>query len=155
MPKSLGLLLVGASLLGLGFAMGAAFIPINKNLWTPSYVFFTTGWALLFLAAFHAALDESPPGFKTVARRACLPLTIYGMNALFLFVCSGVVARLLQAVHIAGGTAPVSLKEKAFEAIATLPLSPKNASLAFALLFNLAMFAVAWVMWRKRWFVKV
>jgi predicted acyltransferase len=76
------------------------------------------------------------------------------MNALFLFVCSGVIARIIQTIHIAGSIAPVSLKEKAFQAIASLPLSPENASLAFALLFNLAMFAVAWAMWRKQWFVK-
>jgi predicted acyltransferase len=154
-PKSLGLALAGLMMLGLGAWMGAVFIPINKNLWTPSYVVFTTGWALLLLAAFHAALDEARPAFRVAARQACLPLTIYGMNALFLFVCSGVVARVIQSVHVTGGTGTATLKEKAFEAIATLPLSPANASLAFALLFNLAMFAIAWVMWRKQWFVKV
>ena len=42
-----------------------------------------------------------------------------------------------------------------FEAVATLPLAPANASLLFAVLFNLAMFSVAWAMWRKQWFVKV
>jgi predicted acyltransferase len=154
-PKSLALLLAGLILLGIGAGMGAVLIPINKNLWTPSYAIFTAGWSCVFLAAFHAALDEAPSAITAVARRACLPLTIYGMNALFLFVCSGVIARLLQSVHVAGSTAPVTLKERAFEAIATLPLSLENASLVYASLFNLAMFAVAWAMWRKKWFVKV
>lgn len=154
-PKSLGLLLVGLALLGLGAGMGAFFIPINKNLWTPSYVLFTSGWACLFLAAFHAALDEAPAGVRDAARRVCLPLTIYGMNALFLFVCSGVVARVLQTVRIASPAGPLSLKERAFEVLARLPISPENASLAFAVLFDLAMYAVAWVMWRKKWFIKV
>ena len=81
------------------------------------------------------------------ARKLCLPLTIYGMNALAMFVFSGFVARVLQGFHVGG----VSLKEKAFQA---LPLAPVNASLAFALLFDLAMFAVAWALWRKRWFIK-
>ncbi len=155
LPKSLGLLLAGLVLLGLGAWLGSVFIPINKNLWTPSYSMFTTGWALLFLAAFHAALDEAPSAFQTAARRVCLPLTIYGMNALFLFVCSGVIARIIQLVHVAGPTAPMTLKEKAFETLATLPISPVNASLTFAVLFNLVMFTVAWAMWRKQWFVKV
>jgi len=154
-PKSHGLLLAGLALLGLGTGLGAFFIPINKNLWTPSYVLFTSGWAGLFLAAFHAVLDEAPAAVREASRRLCLPLTIYGMNALFLFVCSGVVARVLQTVTIAGPAGPVSLKEGAFEALARLPISPENASLAFALLFNLAMYGVAWAMWRKKWFVKV
>ncbi|MBL0313341.1 MAG: DUF1624 domain-containing protein [Holophagaceae bacterium] len=153
--KSLGLLAVGVLILGLGAWMGAILIPINKNLWTPSFVLSTGGWSLVFLAVFHAALDEAPPGFLLATRRACLPLTIYGMNALFLFVFSGIVARMLQSIHIAGGATPMTLKEKLFEAITTLPLSPENASLLFAVVFNLAMFAVAWVMWRKKWFVKV
>ena len=153
--KSLGLLLAGILLLGLGAALDAWFLPINKNLWTPSFTLFTGGWSLVFLAAFHAALDEAPPTFRMQARRVCLPLTIYGMNALFLFVFSGIIGRVLQSVHVSGGTSSVTLKERMFMGIATLPLSPENVSLSFALLFNLAMFAVAWVMWRKKWFVKV
>ena len=149
--KSLGLLLAGMAFLGAGAWLGAHAIPINKNLWTPSYSIFTAGWSLLFLAAFRAALDEAPPAVAVVARRICLPLTIYGMNALFLFVFSGLVGRLLQSIR--AGAVP--LKTRMFDAIAALPLTPENASLAFAVLFNLAMFAVAWAMWRKKWFVKV
>jgi predicted acyltransferase len=77
------------------------------------------------------------------------------MNALFLVVLSGLVGRILQSVHLAAGAAPVTLKEWLFSGIARLPLSPENASLGFALLFNLGTFAVAWAMWRKKWFVKV
>ncbi len=153
--KSLGLLLAGLVLLGLGAGLGVVLIPINKSLWTPSYALFTAGWSALFLAAFQAALDEAPLPFRERARRLCLPLSIYGMNALFLFVFSGVVARVLQSIHVGGGSPPQTLKGKAFEIIATLPLSPANASLTFAVLFNLAMFGVAWFMWRRKWFVKV
>lgn len=149
--KSIGLALAGLAFLGLGYWLGAVFMPLNKNLWTPSYAIFTAGWSLLFLAAFHGALDEAPTAFRTQARRACLPLTIYGMNALFLFVFSGIVARLLQSLQVGGA----SLKARLFEAAAALPLSAENASLLFALLFNLAIFAVAWFMWRRKWFVKV
>ena len=150
--KSLGLLLAGLLLLGLGTGLDAWFLPINKNLWTPSYALFTGGWSCCFLAAFHAALDEAPESFRARARQLCLPLTIYGMNALFLFVCSGVVARVIQTLPAGHG---LTLKEWLFQALARLPLTPVNASLLFALLFNLSMFAVAWLMWRRKWFVKV
>ena len=153
--KSLGLLLGGLLCLGLGLALGALLIPINKNLWTPSYAVFTAGWSLVILAAFHALLDEAPPGLRALARQACLPLTIYGMNALFLFVCSGLIGRLLQAIQVANGAVPMTLKAKLFQDLSALPLSPENASLLFALVFNLVMFTIAWAMWRKQWFVKV
>ena len=154
LPKAAGLLLAGLALLALGWGLGAVLLPINKNLWTPSYAVFTAGWALVFLGAFHALLDEASPPVTRIARRVCLPLTIYGMNALALFVLSGLVGRLLLAVHVAGAAGPITLKEKLFLALATLPLSPANASLAFAVLFNLAIFAVALVLWRKQWFIK-
>ncbi len=149
--KSAGLLLAGLALLGLGAGLARLGLPLNKSLWTPSYTLLTAGWSALFLALFHAALDEAPEGFRTAARRACLPLTIYGMNALFLFVLSGLVGRLLQALRVSG----LPLKQRLFDALAALPLAPENASLLFAVLFNLVMFGVAWFMWRKRWFVKV
>lgn len=151
LPKSVGLLLAGLVFLGVGAALGAWFIPLNKSLWTPSFAIFTAGWALVFLGVFHGLLDEAPASVREPARKLFLPLTIYGMNALFLFVVSGVVARILQGVPAGGG---LTLKEKAFQLLATLPLAPVNASLLFAVLFDLAMFAVAWGMWRKRWFVK-
>ena len=72
------------------------FIPINKNLWTPSYAVFMTGWSLLAFALFHAFLDESAPPLRDRARALCLPLTIFGMNALFIFAFSGLVARFLR-----------------------------------------------------------
>jgi predicted acyltransferase len=154
LPKAAGLLLAGLAFLALGWGLGGVLLPINKNLWTPSYAVFTAGWALVFLGAFHALLDEASPAVTGVARRLCLPLTIYGMNALALFVLSGLVGRLLQAVHVAGAAGPITLKESLFGALAALPLSPANASLAFAVLFNLAIFAVAVVLWRKQWFIK-
>ena len=129
---------------GVGFLVAGLvldmIIPINKNLWTPSYAVFMTGWSLLAFALFHAFLDESAPPLRDRARALCLPLTIFGMNALFIFAFSGLVARFL-------------VKEPLYAPIRALPLAPESASLLFALLFEAAMFAVAWLMWKKRWFV--
>jgi len=134
------LLAAGVIALGAGLVLDVLLMPINKNLWTPAFCVFMTGWSLAFFAGFHAVMDARPLG-----RKALLPLTIYGMNALFIFAFSGFVARILGM----GG-----LKARLFAPLQALPIAPENASLAFAVLFNLAMFAVAWAMWKKKWFVK-
>ena len=130
----------GMAALGLGLLLDELLMPINKSLWTPSYCVFMTGWSLVAIAAFHAVMDA-----RTFGRRALLPLTIFGMNALFIFAFSGFVARLL----VMGDG-----KRALYAPLKALPISPQNASLAFAIAFSLAMFAVAWLMWKKKWFVK-
>jgi predicted acyltransferase len=130
----------GVAALGIGLMLDELVMPINKNLWSPSYCVFMTGWSLAVFAAFHAVMDA-----RTFARRALLPLTIFGMNALFIFAFSGLVARLL----IMGDA-----KRTLYAPLLALPIAPENASLAFAIAFSLAMFAVAWALWKKKWFVK-
>ncbi len=146
----------GIAALLAGLALDTLLMPINKNLWTPSYCVFMTGWSLVVFSAFHAAMDAAPStASRTNARRILLPLTIYGMNALFLFALSGLVARLLGIIRM-GGEAGASLTLKAwlYAPLQPLPIAPENASLLFAIAFDLVMFAVAWAMWKKRWFVK-
>ena len=149
---SITMLVAGVAAVVVGIVLDRMFMPINKNLWTPSYCVFMTGISLVALAAFHAAMDgASSARVRTLARRLALPLTILGMNALFIFAFSGLVGRLLASVRIHG--AP--LKAHLYSPISALPLAPETNSLLYAIAFWLAMFAVAWLMWRKRWFVKV
>jgi predicted acyltransferase len=151
--RSALLALAGALLLALGLVMDRLLMPINKNLWTPSFSVFMAGWALLAFAGFHVLLDAPRrPGLQRVARRLGQPLVIYGMNALFIFALSGLVARLMALKLFNGGTQ--SLKQLLYAPLQALPLSAVNASLLWALLFNAAMFAVAWFMWTRRWFIK-
>lgn len=155
--KTAWMVLAGLACLILGVVLDTLLMPIIKSLWTTSYCVFMTGWALLMFAGFYYALDgngsERARGF---ARGLCKPLVIYGMNALFLFALSGLAARMLGIIKIAlPGATLVSLQAFLYAPIKNLPIAPVNASLLFALLFNLAMFCIAWLMWRKRWFVKV
>ena len=151
MRLSAAMALAGAALVVVGLGLDAAFMPINKNLWTPSYAVFMSGLALMLLALFHALMDETREPARTRARKALLPLTIFGMNALFLFALSGLLGRLLATVRVAPG---VTLKGWLYAPIAAMPVGPENASLCYALLFSALMFAVAWILWKKRWFVR-
>lgn len=151
------LLLGGLACLAVGSICDALVMPINKSLWTPSYAIWMTGWALLAFGTFYWLLDASPDaGLRARARRWSKPFLIYGMNALFIFAFSGLVAKMLGFIKLqqADGSM-LSLGKMLYAPLASLPISAVNASLLHALLFDACMFAVAWYMWRKKWFVKV
>lgn len=155
--KTAWMVLAGLGCLILGSLLDTLLMPIIKSLWTTSYCIFMTGCALLLFSAFYYLLDgNGSERARRLAQRLSAPFIIYGMNALFLFALSGVIARLLGIIKIAqSDTTLLSLQAVLYAPIKDLPVAPVNASLIFALLFNLAMFSVAWLMWRKRWFVKV
>ena len=155
--QTVWLLLAGLLFLWLGVILDAVLMPINKSLWTPSYCFLMTGWALLIFSAFFWLLDVNPyQAVREAAARWTRPFQIYGMNALFIFAFSGLVAKMFGYIKLAqpdGST--VSLGRSLYAPIRELPIGAVNTSVLYALLFNAAMFLLAWGMWRKRWFVKV
>jgi len=152
--KTVWMLLAGLLFLWMGAMLDVVLMPINKSLWTVSYCIFTTGWALLVFGAFYWLIDgNDSAALRKKSGKGLLPFTIYGMNALFIFAFSGLVAKMLGFIKL--GAEGQSLKAILYAPIKALPISPVNASLLFAILFNLAMFAIAWFMWKKKWFVKV
>ena len=150
--KTVAMALAGIMALLVGELLDTTLMPINKGLWTVSYAVFMAGWALLVLAGFHWLIDTAPSArVRERARAALLPFTIYGMNALFLFALSSLIAKILGAVKVGGR----SLKAALYAPLEALPIGAVNSSLLFAILFNLVIFAVAWWMWRRRWFITV
>lgn len=155
--QTIWMLLAGLVLLALGSTFDAILMPINKALWTPSFCLLMGGWSLITLAGFYWLLDVNPyPAVRAAAQRWCKPFLIYGMNALFIFACSGMIAKMFGFIKL---TQPdgsrKSLGAVLYAPIKALPIGPVNTSLLFALLFNAAMFALAYFLWRKRWTIKV
>lgn len=155
--QTVWMMLAGLLLLALGALFDAILMPINKSLWTPSFCLLMSGWALLAFSLFYWLLDGSEdPAVRAIATRWSTPFVIYGMNALFIFALSGFIAKMLGYIHVAqpDGSQP-SLGKLLYAPLKALPVAPVNTSLLYALLFNVLMFAVAWLMWRRNWFVKV
>ena len=145
--QTVWMLLAGLLFLWIGAILDVILMPINKSLWTPSFCLFMTGWALIVFAAFYWLLDANPyAAVRAAAARWSKPFVIYGMNALFIFAFSGLVAKMIGFAKLG----PVL-----YGPLRGLEVSPVNSSLLYALLFNAAMFLVAWLMWRNKWFVKV
>ena len=155
--KTVWMLLAGLLCLWTGAIIDTSFMPINKSLWTTSYCIAMTGWALLIFSAFYWLIDANDSKhLREKSQRVFLPFTIYGMNALFIFALSGLIAKMLGFIKLSTADGSLlSLKTWLYAPLQALPLSALNASLLFALLFNALMFLVAWGMWKQKWFVKV
>ena len=146
--KTAWLMVVGALLMWLGEWMNL-WLPINKSIWTSSYSVFMAGLAMVCFGVYYWFVDVK--GCRTLVK----PFAIYGMNAITVFVLSGVLGRILGTIKVAVAPDTTStlqpwLYEKFFAPLA----SPKNASLLWAILYVLLLYLVAWVMYRKKWFVK-
>lgn len=155
--KTSWMMVLGLLALWAGVMLDAWLMPINKSLWTPPYTLFMTGWALLIFAACYWLIDGcDSTRVREWASRLAKPFEIYGVNALFIFAFSGLVAKMLGYFKLHAETGGmVSVKVWLFQGLSQLQLQPVNSSLLFAILFNVAMFVVAWSLWRNKIFIKV
>lgn len=147
--KVAGMFAVGAVCIVIGWVWNP-FFPINKALWTSSYVFFTGGLALEFLALCYWLVDIRKYQWWTT------PFVIFGVNALALFVGSGIMARSMGLIKVntAEGTS-ISLHSWIFRNAFSSWLPPYRASLAFAICFILVWLGLMWILYRRRIFIKV
>lgn len=144
-----GLLAVGAMVALVGCVWGWGF-PINKNLWTSSYVLLTAGLAAQTLGVCVWLIDGLG------LRRWATPWVIFGANPLVAFAGSEIAARTIYSViTVPTAAGRVSLATAVYAAVYTPWLPPRAASLAFAISFVLAWLGVLTLLYRRRIFVKV
>ncbi len=142
-----GLLIAGAALTVVGWSWGLLF-PINKPIWTSSYAVFTAGLALLVLGVCVWLFDVLS------WKRLAVPLQIYGVNAIIVFMLSGLLGRLLVEIKV-NSEPPLALKTWLYQTLFQSWLADKNASLAYAVTWVLSWFVVLTIMYRKNWIIKV
>jgi predicted acyltransferase len=124
--------------------------PINKSLWTSSYVVFTAGLACVSIGTIMWMVDIQ--GW----RRWTKPFAIYGTNPMVAFVGSGVLARLIYSlVKVDYDGQRIPLQAAIYKSLFASWLSPVNASLAFALAFVLFFFGVLTLLYRRNIVFKV
>ena len=132
-----------------GMAWGAIF-PINKNLWTSSYVVFTSGAAALGLALCVWVIDIRG------RRGLAMPWVIFGVNPLLAFVGSGVMARLLTSVirfEVDGKRVP--LQKLIYDATFAAWLPPHAASFVWAAAFVGLWLLLLWPLWKRGILLKI
>ena len=124
--------------------------PINKALWTSSFVLYAGGLATIGLALCYWLIDVQ--GYK----KGTTPLVVYGVNAITDFFLSGLIPRILTLimVNMPDGTR-VNSRVWMYETFYTPYFTPINASLAGAVTFILIWLLILWVMFKRKIIVKV
>ncbi|HUP48022.1 MAG TPA: heparan-alpha-glucosaminide N-acetyltransferase domain-containing protein [Thermoanaerobaculia bacterium] len=142
------LILAGVAGLATGWLWGLLF-PINKALWTSSYVVFTAGFACVILALCIWVIDIRQ------VRGWTKPFVVYGVNPLVAFVGSGIMAKLLDMWRVNAGGRSVSFKQFSYQLLFEPYFPPKFASMLWGLTFVLMWLGILWVLYRRRWFLRV
>ncbi|HEY9605626.1 MAG TPA: heparan-alpha-glucosaminide N-acetyltransferase domain-containing protein [Allocoleopsis sp.] len=145
---SMSLVLFGLSCLVVGEVWGF-WLPINKKLWTSSFVVFTAGWALLLLAACYELIEVRD------RRHWGKPFEIMGLNAIFVFITSVLAIKILVKTHIGTGENAPAAYNWIYDHLFVSWAGAMNGSLLFALVTVLFWWVVLYGMYKKRWFVKV
>ncbi len=147
--KATIMLVAGNIAIAVGMAWDAV-LPINKSLWTSSYSVFMAGMAAVCLGISYYLIDVK--GW----RKGIQPFIVYGMNAITVFVLSGLVAKTLYLVKwdTASG-ATQTLKGWIVDTLFNSWLSPINASLGFALVFIFVSYLAMLWLYKKNIFIKI
>ncbi len=113
-------------------------LPLNKRIWSPSYVLVTCALATLLLVAL---IRLEKRGFNSPTL-----FTAFGMNAFFLYVLSEMLSPVMSHLGV---------NQITYEAMLSGGLDPRMASLVYALLFDGLIALAAWWLWKRQIFVKI
>lgn len=152
-----GLFVAGCVLVFIGFCWDMLF-PINKKIWTSSYTVYTTGLALLILSIMIYLLD-----FKNKGGWWSSFFDVFGKNALFIFAMSALIPKTLWLIRINNGVNDAG-KPKYLNPLSwfyehlckpIFPSDPRIGSFMYALFFIGMMWLLAWLLNRKKIYIKV
>ncbi|MFY0688501.1 MAG: heparan-alpha-glucosaminide N-acetyltransferase [Cyclobacteriaceae bacterium] len=138
--KVMWMMVVGFVCVLIGYLWHVAF-PINKNLWSSSYVMFTSGWAFMALATSILFIDVL--GYRKGIKFGI----IYGSNAITIYVLAGILPNLTSRL--------LGLQGAFMDGLTGIGLEAKFVSMLWAILFVLICYIPAYIMYKKKIFIKV
>jgi len=145
---SLKLLLLGASSAGLGL-LWSIVLPLNKPLWTSSYVLYTAGIAMGFLALIYFISDVLK------FRKWGVFFLVFGTNALFAFFLAGIWTRLMLYIKIPAGSGNITLYNWLYEKVCVPVAGDMNGSLMFAVMQMLFIWLLVFILYRKKIYIRL
>jgi predicted acyltransferase len=147
--KSMGLALAAVTCLGLGY-LWSIWFPLNKNMWTSSFVLVAAGWSLTALTVMYWAVEQK--GWKT---GWTWPWLVFGSNAIVAYMFSELFQALLWNTHFIAGGRRTDPPSWIFAHVFAHVPDPGWAAFSFSASFLAVCFLPVWVLYRKRIFVKI
>jgi len=147
--KAWGMAIAGLVLIVLGRTWHIWF-PINKKLWTSSFVLFTAGIALVCLAVCYWLGD-----IKQFRRGWTTPILVFGKNAIAAYVFSEVLASTLYAIRVGSGSHSTTLQDYIYTNLFAPYATAANASLAYSLAYVFLCWLVMAALYRRGIFLKI
>jgi predicted acyltransferase len=130
--------------------------PINKNLWTSSYVLFAAGCSLLGLAVSYWLVDIRKVQNGSKWGSALLwPWLVLGSNAIVIYALSDFLVEILAWIRVQDNSKSITAGAWIYLHGFARGQSTEITSVAFALVFTLVCFVPNWLLWRKRIFIKI
>jgi predicted acyltransferase len=134
----------GFSMYLLGGAWGW-FMPLNKNLWSSSYTLWTAGVCTMGLAASILIVDMLGYSRGTKLGR------VYGANAITSYVLAGMLTLVFYSAIFGGA----SLNGLWMDGMTSIGIAPKLASMVYAIMYMLIIYIPAYILYRRKIFIKV
>lgn len=146
--KMLQLFKVGTSLALAGWLLSYG-CPINKKIWSPTFVLTTCGMASALLALLIWIIDVK--GRKKWSRF----FESFGINPLFMYVLAAFLSIILSNIHLSYAEKTISVKSFLYNIVLQPVLGDYPASLAFALLFVGVCWSIGFILYKKNIFIKI
>lgn len=125
------------------------FFPINKSLWTSSFVLFTAGLAIIILSVSYWLIDVK--GYKKLLP----PFLAFGRNAIAAYVLADVIPAIISIIPVTDNGHKTNIWSYMYFHLLTPNFSPENASLISAIFTVIIIFIPVWILYRRNITVKI
>jgi len=152
--KALGLLGGAATCLAMGY-LWALWFPLNKKMWTSSYVLVAAGFSLLVFAILYWAMERRGWGRNGLSKALAWPWLVFGSNAIVAYVISEELYVLLVQIHFTDDGQPSNPLRYVFHHVFMQIPDPGWRSFAYVVVYTAVCFLPVWLLYHRKIFVKI
>ena len=152
--KTLGLVAGTVTCFAAGY-LWSIWFPLNKKMWTSSYVLVAAGWSLAVLALVYWAMEQRGWGRKGVSKALAWPWLVFGSNAIVAYMISELLNPAQKMIYFTDAGKPSDPFLYLFMHVFMRISDPGWRSLAYVIFYTAICFLPMWLLYRKKIFVKV
>ena len=152
--KTLGLAAGAAVCLSSGY-LWSIWLPLNKKMWTSSYVLVAAGWSLLVFALAYWAIEQHSLGKSGWSKRLLWPWLTFGSNAIVAYMISELLGTAIELIHFSSGGRRTDALTFVYAHVFDYIGDPGWRAFAYSVSYTAVCFLPVWVLYRRKIFVKV